>query len=176
MSDLKYSYNKTFIKERIFWILCLCLSDREKLKHSNSMWKISGSFLFVMSYDPSCQERASFGWIHFPVTSKLLWLKWYAPDIIFPLMGLRPFCSLFWKIASFLCTPPPEVRDSKIQELNITKTAASCCGKQVAFEMSEELEDMGEPITFNLQWQVIGSITAEQQPFGQEFKPQHGEP
>ncbi|KAG5213748.1 hypothetical protein JEQ12_009534 [Ovis aries] len=53
--------------------------------------------------------------------------------------------SLFCKIASFLCTPPPEVRNSKIQELNITKTAASCCGKQVAFEMSEELEDMGCP-------------------------------
>ena len=31
------------------------------------------------------------------------------------------------------------------------QTAASCCGKQVAFEMSEELEDMGEPITFNPQ-------------------------
>ncbi|KAI4544111.1 hypothetical protein MG293_004377 [Ovis ammon polii] len=53
--------------------------------------------------------------------------------------------SLFCKIASFLCTPPPEVGNSKIQELNITKTAASCCGKQVAFEMSEELEDMGCP-------------------------------
>ena len=87
MSDLKYNYNKTFIKERIFWILCLCLSDREKLKHSNSMWKISGSFLFVISYDPLCQEYGSFVWIHFPVISKLVWLRWYAPDIIFPTVG-----------------------------------------------------------------------------------------
>lgn len=146
-----------------------CLLDRENFKYKNDM-KDFRKFYFCF-----CEELCRLvlrAW--FICVGKCFSdLETVKTEVVccqhqfshFLVWGRSATCSGKQQIPS---TPPSTKSELLKSRSYVSPRLAVCrCGKQVAFQLSKASEDLSVPIMFNPQWRVIGSITAERQPFGQ---------